>query len=666
MKRQRRILVRGEMARPANSSIIMSKPDEKTEREFAEESIVGSLSGLLKVARAFDEVTSVNGMDGYRVRSQHTIRKPGGNEALDPPISSLMTWNAEQIQGALQQHHLGQFQMSGYLIEAMLSDAKVGNAINKRIGAITRRKPVFKPSKLATDQKKAKHIADQIAELHDDVLPIELVEQLMQWTVMTGFGLFNQTWDQRISNVWVPRIKHWHPIYSFFLNAGAMEDRLFQAITMEGVVPIAQNEDPEWLLFTPWGHYRGWIRAAVRQVAIPWIVRTYCMRDWSRCSEVHGMPQRVAKVPASALEEDKARLFDKLIHIASEACFILPQAADGTGFELELLEPTNTKSWEVFQTLKQACDSEIDLAIRGTQLMGQMGTKGVSSSMAASKEVRQEDSDYADSDCAKLAACLRKQLWMPFCNYNYGDPSLAPVCSYEELPDTDPGNRAKVWVDVGAACASFKQSGFNVDPEEVKEEFGITLEAAPEPEEDTEPALHYRKTLDLQRIEFDSEWFDKDSAIKWLVDNGYEADISYGGSEHELCAVQSDATRFVPDSFQPAELERGVIGIVGKLKPSVHEKKPYNRTHHGKKIGLRRDAQKFVDGLAAHSAGQGVVAMQPHLQSVQAILASASDPDDLRRKLKRAARDLQVGSLQRDLEKSRLAARLAGRTVEKL
>jgi phage gp29-like protein len=555
---KRRAVIRREMTRPANSSIIMSKPDAKAEKEFADESIVSSIAGLLKVASAFDEVISVNGLDGYRVRSQHA-RGRKSKETVDPPIQALMTWNSEQIQGALQQHHLGQFALSGYLIEAMLSDAKVGHALNSRIRGVTKRAAVFKPSKVAKDQKQARYVADQITELSPDVMPMELIEQLLQWTVMDGFGLFNQTWDTRISNVWVPRIKHWHPIYTYFLNSGSVDERKFQAITTEGVVPIAQNEDPEWLLFTPWGHYRGWIRAAVRQVAIPWIVRTYCMRDWSRCSEVHGMPQRVAKVPANALEEDKARLFGKLIHLASEACFILPQAADGTGFDLSLLEPKNTKSWEVFQTLAQRCDSEIDLAIKGTQLMGNMGSKGTSSSMAASKEVRKEDSDYADSDCIKLGSCLRNQLWKPFCQFNHCDPDLAPICTYEELPDSDPANRAKVWVDVGAACASFKQSGFNVDPTEVKEEFGITLEAAPEPEESEpiEPSLQFRKTLDLQRIEFDSEWFDRDEAIKWLVDNGYEADISYGGMQHELCAVQSDASRFVPDSFQPAKLETG-------------------------------------------------------------------------------------------------------------
>lgn len=662
MKRQRPPMVRDSVANPSKSlSMMVRGKDDDLD-------IVRGVAGLLKVASAFDEVISVNGLDGYRVRSQHA-RKGRGHEVVDPPIQALMSWNADQIQSALAQHHLGQFQLSGYLTEAMLSDAKIGHALNSRLRGVTKRSAIFKPSKLATDQKLAKYVADQITELHSDVLPMELIEQLLQWTVMCGFGLMNQTWDQRIGNVWVPRIKHWHPIYTYFLNAGTMEERRFQAITMEGVVPVAQNEDDEWLLFTPWGQYRGWIRAAIRQVAIPWIVRTYCMRDWSRCSEIHGMPQRVAKVPASALEEDKARLFSKLINLASEACFILPQAADGTGFDLSLLEPTNQGAWEIFQTLGQRCDSEIDLAIKGTQLMGQLGAAGTSSSMAASKEVREEDSDYADSDCIKLAACLRRQLWMPFCEHNYGDKDLTPVCTYEELPDTDPGKRAQVWVSVGSALSSLKSAGMKVDPVQVEAEFGIKLEEAPEPEpEDSGFAsrLQARKTLDIQRVEFDSEWFDKDSAVTWLSDNGYESEISYGGTKGEICAVQSDANKFIVDSFQPVEMERGVTAIVGKLKPSVHAREPYNRTHRGKKIGVRKDAQKYVDRLADHSIKRGVLAMSSHLAQVQSELALAVDEGDLRRRMKRLARGLQVGSLQHELEASRLAARLAGRTVEKI
>ena len=303
------------------------------------------------------------------------------------------------------------------------------------------------------------------------------------------------------------------------------------------------------------------------------------------------MPQRVAKVPANALEEDKARLFGKLIHLASEACFILPQAADGTGFDLSLLEPKNTKSWEVFQTLAQRCDSEIDLAIKGTQLMGNMGSKGTSSSMAASKEVRKEDSDYADSDCIKLGSCLRNQLWKPFCQFNHGDPELAPICTYEELPDSDPANRAKVWVDVGAACASFKQSGFNVDPAEVKEEFGITLEVAPEPEE-PDPAIPEKLSRFLEAWDPNQS---RDEKGMW--DGGSGGSGSKAGSSKSIKSLpKSSADIESSHASVSAERERGKqMALFDSL--SSKERAPFDQYIEGDHDKIRK-AQ--IEGKGDH------------------------------------------------------------------
>jgi hypothetical protein len=529
----------------------------------------------------------------------HESRGPKGKEYLDAPVGYTVSWNSTSIQTALTSHHQGQFHQSGYLIESMFSDARIITALNGRIKGITGCKPYLLASKKVKDKKKAQYVADELSELYAEILPTELVEQIWTWAPMEGWTLCNQTWETE-EDRWIPRLRFWHPINTFFLNAGALEDRKFQAVTMgDGNVPITKG-DPAWFLFTPFGEYRGWLKGAVRQCGIPWVVRNYCLRDWARASEVHGLAQRVIKVPANAIEEDKARLANKVANLTSESTFVLPVNADGSGFDISLLEAKN-RIFEVFEHLGWRCDSDITLAIRGTQLMEAMGeTSGSGHSNAASQSVRAEDSDYAQSDAKKFAPAVRNQVFRPYCRYNHGDPNLAPDLVLSSEPPEDLSRDAKCWLDLSTANLQFLDGGVKLDWDEVGERYKVPISEVGEPP---------------------------------------PRDGSGEGSEPKLQPLSGDG----------GENNKVPLGHAKRRRSTRVPRRP------------AEDGQAYVDAVHNHARGEAVALMRPYLNEVQAAVRNAQSPAELKQALKRIARDVSRGSLYELATASRLMADLAGR-----
>jgi phage gp29-like protein len=568
-------------------------------------------------------------------------RKKGqrGEEIVDPPISHTTTWDSQSITSALNALFSGSFQSSGYLVEAMLSDARVSTALNARIKGVTKCKPYLTPSKRAKDRKRAAYIADQLTELYEEILPEETTEQCWLWTIMQGWGLFNTPWDTRSEKVWIPRLRHWHPVNTYFLLAGKLEDRRFQAITMPGdegqgggnvaIVP----GDPSWFLFAPFGEYRGWVRACLRQVAFPWLVRNYCLRDHSRAGEVHGLCPRVLKVPANATEADKTRIFWKLANLSSEATIVLPFSKDGDGFSLELLEAKSSEGIsKIFEALGNRCDSDITLSIQGTQLMQSLGQSnaGGGHSLAASKSVREENNEYAESDAKKYAKAIKAQIFRPFAAFNYGDEDLAPDLLLSNEPPKDLSQKAKTWLDLSTAVLQFQDAGIELDFEEASQEFEVPIKSVGNPpsrdgDEGTDGEDDDQDEEDDPEIEIDDTDSDEDEETD---DDGDETER--GESRTPAAHAQSN-------------------------RPKSRQRRP-RATHalHG---------QRYVDRVRTRAAGHAIKAMAPHVGRVRAAVARAETPDQLRAELKRIARGIKRGTLEKLAENANLMAHMAGRNT---
>ena len=605
---------------------------------------------LEDVARTFQELDpnagiSITGTEGFRrahevTRHLETLGKKPKRDApiIDPPAGVPMVWNASSIQAAIDEHYTGAFQSSGYLVEGMLSDARIGHALDSRLKGILKKEPYYTPNKRARDKKLAKYISDQFQEMHSDLFPLEIIQQLMIWRIMMGWSLFNMVWDQK-EDLTIPEFRFWHPAFTFFLMSGNIEERVLQAITMGGgsdakngsTVPIHIG-DPEWLHFTPGGAYRQcWLRGAVRKVAICWLVRSLALRDWSRLAEVHGLPQRIVKVPANALEEDKARIFQKLIRLASEATFVLPVADDGSGFGVELLEPKNADSYKVMEQLGHRCDSDIMLAILGTQLNSALGDqKGGSSSMAASKTVKKEEDEYSEGDAFEIVETLRKQVLSKVVAYNYDDADdCVPNLALSDEEPQEQGEKAKAWLDLSTALMNFQTLGADIDMEGVKEEFELPIKSSklnppeqpmvpgPEP---TPEQLHrrimelkmnedseLRKPMTLQTILISKEVYDLDEAKGWLKDHDYKTDVDEKAGTFRF--RQRDPGDFKGGSFRTVDIAKGIKFVLGKLAEGSSTRMSRQRVKHS-------EHQQWIDDLVDRSMGHGVTTIEPHLNRV--------------------------------------------------
>jgi phage gp29-like protein len=214
----------------------------------------------------------------------------------------------------------------------------------------------------------------------------------------------------------------------------------------------------------------------VRSCSIPWVVRQFALRDWGRFSEVHGLPIKKLMVPSQAPAQDKARFFASVQRLGSEAMFSLPQQGDGKGgvgpsFDVQLLEARDN-AWKAFPGLIAQCERSITLAIRGTNLT----TEVDGGSFAAADVHKDEDSDYAIADRRKLAQAVYIKLLRPFCDYNYGNPKLAPKPTLAS-PESDQEKEGKVLVSVAQSLPLLEDAGWPIDRKVAGERFGIPLRA---------------------------------------------------------------------------------------------------------------------------------------------------------------------------------------------
>lgn len=405
-----------------------------------------------------------------RIDEPGRIRPPTG-EIEDLPIQAWIDWSLRSVRGGLVDQAMGNFGRPGMLTEAMIGDDRVQSAFDGRAKGVTRCLPNLVPAR--TGGAVGVEVVEALDEVWDEILPEETTEEILRWSVFTGFTLIEVIWEPwPIRDAWLPRLKVWHPYYIYFRN----DVRKYVAITKEGPLEIDPG-DAKWLLYCPHGFYRGWLLGRVRSCAVPWLVRQFALRDLARFSEVHGMPMRLAKYPAQAPAEDKARFVAGIKSLGAETTVGLPIQAgrDAAAWGVELVEAKDT-SWEAFIALRDACNASITLAIRGTNLTSEVG-QGNSGNRAAAEVHREEEDDYTLTDRRKLMRMFRRDLLSWFAIFNFGDSRLAPSKESQFVdPDSeDLETKLKVQEQSAKTVVQLRAAGAPVDALRVYEEADVPL-----------------------------------------------------------------------------------------------------------------------------------------------------------------------------------------------
>lgn len=417
---------------------------------------------------------------------------PDKHRYRDLPVSSfaddfdLVT----SVRETLRLFESGQFQRPAELADVMTRDDRVNGVLSTRVNALLGRKVSLAP---ANDSAKAKEVCDALEPLWERMFPLDQLAALQRWAIHLGVAPGELIWS-RTPEAWVPTLKVWHPRYLFWRWSyprvdpeADVDTGFFALVHADGQLDLEPG-DGKWVLLTPGGrHQRGWMSGSVRSLAIPWLIRTWAYRDWARYSEVHGQPTRKAIAPSEAKKEDKDRFFREIRDLGSEPTVLLLRNDEGEGFDYEL-EEAQAKTWDGFEALISKTETSIAIAVLGQNLTTEggphVGTADVQD------EVRR---DYLRADGTSLAGALREQVLRPWAGFNYGDPNLAPIATWDVEPPKDHQASALALETAGGALANLNaalaSSGKRVDVEAFAEQFDVPIVDAPIPAPGSLPPL---------------------------------------------------------------------------------------------------------------------------------------------------------------------------------
>ncbi len=393
-----------------------------------------------------------------------------------PVIANTFGWDIDSINAALASHDAGYFAGSARLVDAICADDRVQATMGSRLGGLFSQDVIIKP---ANDSAAAREVADAWAEAWPVCAPQSTLTEVQRWAIMLALSPSEILWDTEHPKYWQPYIKPWHLQHFSY----RWDLRRLQANTQDGPVEVNPG-DGRWFVHAPHGIYRGWIQAAVRALAVPWLIRLLARRDWSRYSERHGLPMLLADVPAMGDADQRKQFIEDLPEIGQEACIMLPVNVDGTKYDVRMLEAKD-RSWESFKGLIESCDMSIVLTLLGQNLT----TEVKEGSLAAAREHGDVKQTFLEFDEATLAEDVM-QIARPFALFNFGDAELAPSTHWDISPIEDSVAKASVFVSFAGGLKTMSEAGYKFSPENVVKlatSFEITIpevevkEPAPSP-----------------------------------------------------------------------------------------------------------------------------------------------------------------------------------------
>lgn len=382
-----------------------------------------------------------------------------------PLVESITTWTVDQIRSALRSHVWGIYEWSGQLCDAVLGDDRVQATLGSLLTGLFSRELQFKP---ANDSLAAKECCDAWVKIFPSFETNAAASQMSAYAKLMGWMPATINWDTD-GPIACPYLYPWHPRYTYY----HWPLRKYVALTQDGQMPIIPGNG-KWMLYAPYGEYRGWIRGAIRAVAFPWLMRHWALRDWARFAEKHGIPIVKATCPASAEQGQRDAFATALTQMATETTIMVSEGNDGTNrYDVEIVEPKDT-AWEAFPGLRDHCDMAIVLAL----MMQNLTTEVKGGSFAATSSHMDIRQGGIQAENSNWYHAVREQVARPFAWLNFGDASLAPYTTRDVTPREEYASNADQFAKFGTAIEVLRRGGVKFsDSEQVKrfarERFGL-------------------------------------------------------------------------------------------------------------------------------------------------------------------------------------------------
>ena len=401
-------------------------------------------------------------------QSQPKDSRPGVIARLtDIPADAFTAWTGDVRragQALLDMERTGQMRGAALLADAMLEDDRIAGVLSTRVNALLGCDLRLKPK---GDKRKAKSVADDLEDAFGEMFETEQLAQVVRWGLLLGIGIAERIWTL-VDGRWTFRLKTWHPQFIYW----RWDTRSFWCITQEGLVEIPEDGGGgRWLVFCPFGYYRGWNYGLIRPLKTPYLVRQLGYRDWARYSEVHGSPIKKAIVPPGTEKDDRDRFVSMIAAIGSEAVIELMQdSTTGQKYDLDLVE-AKANTWEAFEGLVKQADASIAIAVLGQNL-----TTEVSGGSRAAAQVHDSvRHDILELDAKTLGSSCRKTGLLDWARVNLDSPDLAPMPVWVTDPPEDQFKAADTLQKVGSFLTAVKTSGAPVDVRALLERMDIPV-----------------------------------------------------------------------------------------------------------------------------------------------------------------------------------------------
>ncbi|HWL89380.1 MAG TPA: DUF935 family protein [Polyangiaceae bacterium] len=545
-------------------------------------------------------------------------RRPDTKIFRDLPISTWVDFSVNDVRDALASHVLGNFARSGQLTDACVGDDRVSSVLHTRVLGMLGLPFEIRPSESA-HARRARKVARELESIWWDICPEAQIAELLRSAVMMGFALAEIVWTTRRGR-WFPTLRTWHTQLSYY----RIDLRRYVVFTQDGALEIEPGAG-KWILFAPHGAYRGWMAGAIRAVAIPWLLRQYAHRDWARYSEVHGLPIRGCKVPATASEQDKENFYRQIAALGVETTVQLPQGLDGNGFGVELVEAA-AGNWQAFENLISKCDVNIACQILGQNLTTEV-QGGSFAAATAHGRVRQ---DYLEADAETVATDLHSQLVRPWAAFNYGDPALAPWPEWQSTPPEDRGQNATTLQAFATAVEKLLGLGVPIDVRELAEQYQIPLRKLETPLA-VGPVDQYTYQYGIVTV--------NEARARMHLPPVGNGDVTPTPAAPPAATTPAAS----PSSHEEAESE------------TVHLARRPRQTGHV-------DGQRYVDALRDHARSRAAAVVRDDVAAILGAVNKATSFEGLRGSLRQTYAKMKPAPLGEVTGKAITLAHLAGRT----
>ena len=541
---------------------------------------------------------------------------------LQPSVRVSTNWTPARIRAVMRSADGGHLHSAADLCDVILADDRAKAGFGSRTAGLLGLPEEFE----AVELPRGEAAAEALEEDWPKAFPDDEAGQILKWGAMLGVAPYQHLWKTLLNGRTVPGIKFWHPRHLHW----NWQTRLWMVRTEKlGDLPIEPG-DGKWGLYCPYGTDRPWAEGLWRGLALWWLVKQFARDDWARFGEAAAT--RVVTSPAASatsMQDNRKQVASELESMGADGSIALPP-----GFDIKILE-ARADTAKIYKDQIAMANMAFDIAIKGQNLTTEVG--GGSRSAAEVHERVQDTVVRWDGE--RFSQTLREQSTVWWAEFNFGDGRLAPEQSWDTEPAEDINDRADRFKVVAEGIAALKGAGFEVDPEQIEEDFELRLTrvepsaAIPNPGPGPADANAratiaaseaYARTdgdssgtvdgLPLPRLPAESSDHDEDddalaqttvqtlifrkpkftvaTAKSWARRHDFRND-KVDETDASIRLRQRTPSDFQSESFRTITLTEGVQAVIGKLKDSVAR---VASGYHAQTQGFL-DGQEYTDRL---------------------------------------------------------------------